>query len=172
MLRASEVHQLVNGLESSMQAGTTQFAQQVYEHVEKEVARLDNGLNALGGDIQSFNRNQITEGHLQNFATSGQVQAVDARVTDLESAYRSYVDQAVTTARTRLLAEISGRVVMVKADFQRQFNELKTSIGATLQEVKAQVAEVQKSQDKMWGAIDRMGEELWGASKWRRQLNV
>ena len=70
--------------------------------------------------------------------------------------------QAVTAARTHLLAEISGRVVMVKADFQRQFNELKTSIGATLQEVKAQVAEVQTSQDKMWGAIDRMDEELQG----------
>ena len=27
--------------------------------------------------------------------------------------------------------------------------------------MKGQVAEVQKSQDKMWGAITRMGEELW-----------
>ena len=81
------------------------------------MARLDNGLNALGGDIQSFNRNQITEGHLQNFATSGQVHAVDARVTEMELAYHAYVDQTVTAACTRLLAEISGRVVMVKAGF-------------------------------------------------------
>ena len=27
--------------------------------------------------------------------------------------------------------------------------------------MKGQVAELQKSQDKMWGAISRMGEELW-----------
>ena len=27
--------------------------------------------------------------------------------------------------------------------------------------MKGQVAEVQKSQDKMWGAISRMVEELW-----------
>ena len=79
----------------------------------------------------------------------------------MEFAYRTYVDQAATAARTRLLAKISGRVVMVKAGFQQQFNELKSSIGATLQEVKAQVAEVKKSQDNMWGAISRMGEELW-----------
>ena len=78
----------------------------------------------------------------------------------MEFAYRTYVDQAMTATRTRLLAEISGRVVMVKASFQQQFNELKSSIGATLQEVKAQVAEVQKSQDNMWGAISTMGEDL------------
>ena len=27
--------------------------------------------------------------------------------------------------------------------------------------MKGQVAEVQKSQDKMWGAISRMGKDLW-----------
>ena len=119
VMRASEVHQLVIRLESSMQEGTTQFAQRVYEHVEKEVARLDEGLNALGGDMQDFNRNQIIEAHLRNFATSSQIQAVDARVTGMEFAYRTYVDQTMTAARTRLLAEISGRVVMGKAGFQQ-----------------------------------------------------
>ena len=49
---------------------------------------------------------------------------------------------------------------MIKAKVQQQLNELKTSIGATLQAMKTQVAEVQRSQDKMWGAISRMGEEL------------
>ena len=34
------------------------------------------------------------------------------------------------------------------------------SIGEALKEMKSQVAEVQKSQDKMWGAISQMGEEL------------
>ena len=49
---------------------------------------------------------------------------------------------------------------MIKAGCQQQLNELKTSIGEALKEMNGQVAEVQKSQDKMWGAISRMGEEL------------
>ena len=49
---------------------------------------------------------------------------------------------------------------MIKAEVQQQLNELKASIGDALKMMKGQVAEVQKSQDKMWGAISQMGEEL------------
>ena len=59
----------------------------------------------------------------------------------------------MATARTKLQAEINGGMVMIKAEVQQQLNELKTSTGATLQAMKTQVAEVQRSQDKMWSAI-------------------
>ena len=49
---------------------------------------------------------------------------------------------------------------MMKAGCQQQLNELKESIGKVLQMMRGQVTEVQKSQDKMWGAIRRMGNEL------------
>ena len=117
MLKALEVHQLVSQLESSMRDAMTQFAQDMYGFMGDEVAKLKEGLNALGADIQDMYKNQVSEEHLWDFATSGQVQAVDARVTELDSAYRSYVDHAMAIAHTRLQAEISGRVVMLKAGF-------------------------------------------------------
>ena len=45
---------------------------------------------------------------------------------------------------------------------QQQLNGVKESIGELLQAMRGQIVEVQKSQDKMWGAINRMGEELQG----------
>ena len=66
----------------------------------------------------------------------------------------------MAAAHTKLQAKINGKLVMIKAECQQQLNELKSSIGAALQEMKVQVAEVQKSQDKMWGAISQMDEEL------------
>ena len=66
----------------------------------------------------------------------------------------------MAAARTKLQADINGKPVMIKAEVQHQLNELKASIGDALKTMKGQVAEVQKSQDKMWGAISRMGEEL------------
>ena len=81
-------------------------------------------------------------------------------MTQMETAHRQYVDQAVAATRTKLQAKINGKIVMIKAEVQRQLNELKASIGDALKTMKGQVAEVQKSQDKMWGAISRMGEEL------------
>ena len=51
---------------------------------------------------------------------------------------------------------------MLKAEFQQQLNAVKESIGNSLQAMKRQIAEVQQSQDKMWGAISRMSEELQG----------
>ena len=82
------------------------------------------------------------------------------RVMQMETAHCQYVDQAMATARAKLQAEINGKIVMIKAEVQQQLNELKASIGDALKTMKGQVAEVQKSQDKMWGAISRMGEEL------------
>ena len=82
---------------------------------------------------------------LQDLATGGQVQAVDDRVIQMETAHRQYVDQAVAAARTKLQAEINGKIVMIKAEVQQQLNELKASIGDALKTMKGQVAEVQKS---------------------------
>ena len=78
----------------------------------------------------------------------------------METTHREYVDQAMAVARNKLLAEINGKSVMIKAEVQQPLNELKSSIGAALQEMKGQVAEVQKSPDKMCGAVSRMDEEL------------
>ena len=97
---------------------------------------------------------------LEDLTTGGQVQAVEDKVTQMEIAHRQYVDQAMAAARTKLQAEINGKFVMIKAEVQLQLNELKSSIGEALKMMKGQVAGVQKSQDKIWGAISRMGEEL------------
>ena len=110
--------------------------------------------------FRTFKNIRCPGSSLQDLATGGQVQAVDDRVTQMETAHRQYVDQAVAAARTKLQAEINGKIVMIKAEVQQQLNELKASIGDALKTMKGQVAEVQKSQDKMWGAISRMGEEL------------
>ena len=50
---------------------------------------------------------------------------------------------------------------MIKSRCQQQLNEPKDSIAVSLQAIRGQVAEVQKSQAKMWSAINRMGNELW-----------
>ena len=63
----------------------------------------------------------------------------------MDAAHHSYMDQAMATTRTSLQAEIKGKAVMIKARCQQQLNELKTSIGEALQEMKGQVAKVQKS---------------------------
>ena len=78
----------------------------------------------------------------------------------MEATHRSYVDEAVTATRTILQAEINGKTVMIKAELQQQLNAVKESIGESLQAMKGQIVEVQKSQEKMWGAISQMGEEL------------
>ena len=131
-----------------------------HQHVGDEVEKLADELAALGTDLEDLQKNQVSREQLQDLATSGQVQVVDNRVTQMEIAYHQYVDQAVAAARTKLHAEINGKAVTIKAGCQQQLNELKASIGAALQEMKGQVAEVQKSQDKMWGAISRMSDEL------------
>ena len=95
---------------------------------------------------------------------------MDDRLTQIETAHRQYVDQAVAAACTKLQAEINGKSVMIKAECQQQLNELKSSIGAALQEMKGQVAEVQKSQDKMWGANQPDGRGASGAGDQRGQV--
>ena len=67
----------------------------------------------------------------------------------IETAHCQDVDQAVAAARTKLQAKINGKSVMIQAGCQQQLNELKASIGEALKEMKGQVAEVQKRQDKM-----------------------
>ena len=42
---------------------------------------------------------------------------------------------------------------MIKAELQHQLNEVKESIGESLQAMKGQIVEVQPSQEMMWGAI-------------------
>ena len=68
----------------------------------------------------------------------------------------------MTTIQMNLQNELDGKVVMLKAEFQQQLNAMKESIGDSLQAMKGQIAEVQQSQAKIWGAISRMGEELQG----------
>ena len=57
---------------------------------------------------------------------------MDARITQLEGAYRSYVDQIVTIVRLNLQAELDGKVVILKAKLQQQLNGVKKSIGDSL----------------------------------------
>ena len=55
---------------------------------------------------------------LQDLAIGGQVETVDARVTQLEGAYRSHMDRTMTTVRLNLQADLDGKVVMLKAELQ------------------------------------------------------
>ena len=83
-----------------------QLAQEMYQYVGDEVAKLVEELAALSTDLQDIQKNQMSE----DLAIGSQVQAVDV-------AHRLYVDQAVTTTRTSLQAEISGKTVMIKTRF-------------------------------------------------------
>ena len=154
------MHQLVSKVKTSMQEASAQFAQDMYQHVADEVAKLVDELAALGTDLEDFQKHQVSGEQLADLAIGGQVQAVEDRVTQMETAHRQYVDQAVAATRTKLQAEINGKTVMIKAKVQQQLNEQKASIGDALKTMKGQVAEVQESQDKMWGAISWMGDEL------------
>ena len=117
-LRTPEVHQLVSRVETSMQEASAQFAQEMYQYVGDEMAKLVDELAALGIDLQDIQKNQVSKMQLQDLTTSGQVQLVEERVTRLDAAHRSYVDQAVATGRTLLQAKINGKVVMIKTGCQ------------------------------------------------------
>ena len=89
----------------------------------------------------------------------------------LDTAHHSYVDQAMTVARMNLQAEVDGKVVMIKAELQQQLNGVKESIGDSPQAMQGQLAKVQKSQEKMWGTIKRMGEEPQGLAAKENDLD-
>ena len=59
-LRTQEVHQLVSGVETSMQEASAQFAQTMYQYVEEEVAKLVDDLAALGTDLQDLQKHQVS----------------------------------------------------------------------------------------------------------------
>ena len=126
-----------------MQDALAQFAHTMYQHVADEVAKLMNELAALSIDLEDLQKNQVSGEQLQDLATGGQFQVVDDRVTQMETTQHQYVDQAIAATRTKLQAEINGKFVMIKAECQQQLNELKSSIGAALQEMKGQVADAE-----------------------------
>ena len=88
----------------------------MYQHVEDEVAKLVDDLAALGTDLQDLQKHQVFREQLQDLATGGQIQAVDDRVTQIETAHHQYVDQAVAAAHTKLQAEINGKTVMINTE--------------------------------------------------------
>ena len=81
----------------------------MYQYVEDEVAKLADDLAALITDLEDLQKHQVSGEQLQDLTTGGQVQAVDDRVTQMETAHRQYVDQAVAAAHTKLQAEINGK---------------------------------------------------------------
>ena len=130
------MHQLVSQIETSMQDASAQFSQTMYEYMGDEVAKLADDLAALGTNLEDLQKHQVSGEQLQNLAAGGQVQAVGDRVMQMETAHRQYVDQAMAVAHTKLQAEINRKMIMVKAEFQKYLNELKTSIGESLQAMK------------------------------------
>ena len=131
-LRTQEVHQLVSRVETSMQEASAQFTQDMYQHVMDEVAKLVDEIVVLGTDLEDLQKHQVSGEQLKDLATGGQVQTMEDRVMQMETAHRWYVDQVVAIARTKLQAEINGKSIMFKAECQQQLNELKTNIGAAL----------------------------------------
>ena len=69
-----------------MQDVTDLFVKEMYRHVGDYVARLEEKLAAFGTDLQDMQQTQIPEVQLQDLATCSEVQAVDARVIELDSA--------------------------------------------------------------------------------------
>ena len=61
VLRAPEVHQLISQVEASMQDTSAKFAQDMYQYVEEEVAKLADELAALSTDLQDVQKNQVSE---------------------------------------------------------------------------------------------------------------
>ena len=76
-------------------------------------------LAALGTDLEDLQKHQMSGEQLEDLATGGQVQAVEDRVTQMETTHCQYVDQAVVAACTKLQAEINGKSVMIKAKVQQ-----------------------------------------------------
>ena len=109
-------HQLISRVETTMQEASVQFAQDMYQHVADEVAKLVDELATLGTDLEDLQKYQVSGEQLEDLATGGQVQAVENRVTQMETVHCQYVDQAVATAHTKLQAEINGKSVMIKAE--------------------------------------------------------
>ena len=91
----------------------------MYQHVGDEVAKLVDELATLGTDLEDLQKHQVSGEQLQDLTTGGQVQAVEDRVTQMETTHRQYVDQAVAAVRTKLQAEINGKTVMIKAEVQQ-----------------------------------------------------
>ena len=85
------------------------------------------------------------------------------RLPQLEGTYRSYVDRAVIATRMNLQAELDGKVVMIKVELQQQLNGGQGERwGVVAGYERHSLLTCSKSQDKMWGAISRMGEDLQG----------
>ena len=57
VMRAPEVHQLVSQVESSIEDATAQFAQNMYQYVGDEVAKMVDELAALRTDLQDILKN-------------------------------------------------------------------------------------------------------------------
>ena len=91
----------------------------MYQNVGEEVAKLADELATLGTDLEDLHKNQVSGEQLQDLATGSQVQAVEDRVAQMETAHLQYVDQAVATACTKLQAEINGKSVMIKSKVQQ-----------------------------------------------------
>ena len=72
-LRTPEVHQLVSRVETSMQEASAQFAQDMYQHVADEVAKLVDELAALGTDLEDLQKHQVSGEQLVDLVTGGQV---------------------------------------------------------------------------------------------------
>ena len=70
-LRTQEVHQLVSRVETSMQEASAQFAQDMYQHVVDEVAKLVDELVALGTDLEDLQKHQVSREQLEDLATGG-----------------------------------------------------------------------------------------------------
>ena len=68
-------------IEALMQDATAKFAQDMYQYVDDEVAKLADELATLGTDLQDVQKNQVSKVQLQDLATGDQVLAVDVRIT-------------------------------------------------------------------------------------------
>lgn len=67
------MYQLVSQIQALMQDATAQFAQEMYQYVGDQVAKLAEKLAALGTNLQGIQKNQVSKVQLQDLATGGQV---------------------------------------------------------------------------------------------------
>ena len=105
-----------------------------------------------------------TQLHGSAQATSQWVDRIQKEVTSIRSDLKEQINGAVHEAKTELRTEfatmINQKVVSLEARVEAKVNEVRQDTTSLLEELKATVAVVCESQEKMGQAMERMSNEL------------
>ena len=80
--------------------------------------------------------------------------------SNLQEQINRAVQEAKTELRTEFAAMVNRKVVLLEARVEAKVNEVRQDTTSLLEDLKAIVAVVRESQEKMGQAMERMGNEL------------